>query len=442
MKSARWLALILAAASCTQAAPDGTGTPASAPVPSMAAPAALVTEATAATASAQTASPAPSGTGPGSLGPAEPRAPVLSVQTWCKDVGRAGALTRCLADPGLPRTRISLDEAISDDLIGTSIGAQIAEDLVAIQNEFEWSIRSSPVIDVYASTSRYAGGLREVFGYARATAEYLAENSVAFFEPSARRIAVNWAAISDRRPIAAIRHELAHLVTLEACAPRCDLVPAWFNEGEARLLEALIPGADWRLMRVRYEAASMVATGTLLPLAALWTQSQWNAYGDWDGYYKYQQAARAVELVRADVGDHAIARIYARLRAGDDFATAYARLSGRSWSSFVGALPARLEAGIEPGPAIAVVQPGADGTGASFLLYGFPSEAKVTLTLRARHATQTSEISVSPQGAHFGSIDASYPPGTYTISAASGSSVAAVTVVKRGGRAVRPAPGD
>jgi hypothetical protein len=337
--------------------------------------------------------------------------------------------------------RLTVDAPIGDADIA-AIAAQLAEDVAAVEREFERPMPGTPAIDVYATSARYASGLRDLFGYSQATADYLAENSVAFFEPSARRIAVNWEAVGDRRPIAAIRHELAHLVTLEACAPRCDLVPAWFNEGEARLLEALIPGADWRMMRVRYEAASMVTTGTLLPLNALWTQTQWNAYGDWLGYYKYQQAARAVELVRADVGDHAIARIYARLRAGDDFATAYARLSGKSWSAFVGSLPARLEADISPGPAISIVQPGADGTGASFLLYGYPAEAKVTLTIRARYTNETTEIAVSPQGAYFGSIDASYAPGTYAITAASGSSVAAVTVVKRGGRAVRAAPGD
>jgi len=83
------------------------------------------------------------------------------------------------------------------------------------------------------------------------------------------------------------------------------------------------------------------------------------------------------------------------------------------------------------------VTPGADGTGASYLLYGFAPEAKVTLRVTARYADETSEIAVSPQGAYFGSIDASYPPGTYTITAASGPVLAAVTVVKRGGRPVR-----
>jgi hypothetical protein len=243
--------------------------------------------------------------------------------------------------------------------------------------------------------------------------------------------------VRDRRPIAALRHELTHVVTLEACAPRCDLVPAWLNEGQARLAEALIPGADWRMMRVRYEAASMVATNTLMPLTSLWTQSQWNALADWNGYYKYQQAARATELLRADIGERAIARLYARIRAGEDVPSAYARLSGKSFASFTASLGARLSDGVAAGPGIALVTPGPDGSGAGYLLYGFASEAKVTLSVRSRHRSEAQEIAVSPQGAHFASIDASYPPGEYTITAASGGALAAVTVVKRGGRPLR-----
>lgn len=405
----------------TSAQPAAT----SAPAPSLT-PARTVTPPAIITAPAQTEPTTP----PAPVASATPAAPALPP---CQIAPTPMVVTLCIHGAVL-----RVDARLSDADLG-AILRQVTDDLAAVQAEFDWNLRSTAFIDVYDTNEHYSSGLREVFGYSQATADYLAENSVAFFEPSLRRIAVSWQAISDRRPIAAIRHELTHLVTLEACAPRCDLVPAWFNEGEARLMEALIPGAVWRMMRVRYEAASMVATDTLLPLSALWTQYQWNAYGDWAGYYKYQEAARATDLIRADVGEHAIARLYARMRAGDDFATAYARLTGRAWSSFLASLPARLSADIAPGPAISLVQPGADGTGASFLLYGFPSEAKVTLSIKARYAHETSEIGVSPQGAYFGSIDASYPPGTYTITAASGSSVAAVTVIKRGGRAVRAA---
>ncbi len=329
--------------------------------------------------------------------------------------------------------RVDID-ALVGERDAAAVLAQIDDDLAAVQREFEWTLRGTPRIDIYATRDRYVAGLTGVFGYSSATAEFLADNSVAFFEPSLTRIAVSWEAVRDRRPVAAIRHELTHVVTLEACASRCDLVPAWLNEGQARLAEALIPGADWRLMRVRYEAASMVSTGTLLPLTALSSQLQWNAISDWAGYYKYQEAARATELLRADIGDRAIARLYERIRAGTDVARAYAALTGRSFDTFLASLPSRFGAGIEPGPGISVTTPGADGHGVSFLLYGFPTESSVVLRIRARHVDESRDIVVSPQGAYFGELDDGYPRGTYVISASAGAITVATTMIKRGGR--------
>jgi predicted metallopeptidase len=211
---------------------------------------------------------------------------------------------------------LRIDSAVSreDDEV---VAATVAADIPAVEGEFERIFAARPVIYVFGSNESYAEGFARIFGYPRATATFVAENSVSFFEPSLRLIAVNWEAIRARRPVAAIRHELTHLLTLDACFPRCDLVPAWLNEGQARLAEALVPGGDWRLLRVRYEAASMAVTGTVLPLNTLVSQLSWNALTDWAGYFKYQQAARAVELLREDVGGTApIARIYERLGAG------------------------------------------------------------------------------------------------------------------------------
>jgi hypothetical protein len=329
--------------------------------------------------------------------------------------------------------RVDIDAQVSER-DAAAVLAQVGEDLVAVQREFEWTLRGTPRIDVYATRDRYVAGLTGVFGYSRATADFVADNSVAFFEPSQSRIAILWEAVRDRRPIAAMRHELTHIVTLEACVPRCDLVPAWLNEGQARLAEALIPGADWRLMRVRFEAASMVTTNSLMPLTSLWTQAQWNAIGDWAGYYKYQEAARATELLRADIGERAMPLIYARIRSGVDVARAYTSLTGKSFESFLAALPSRLQEIGGAAPGIVATTPGADGQGPSFLLYGFPPEVHVALRLRSRHADETQDIAVSPQGAYFGSVDEGYPPGAYVISATANGITVLTTVTKRGGR--------
>ncbi|HLQ05488.1 MAG TPA: hypothetical protein VK197_07535 [Verrucomicrobiae bacterium] len=353
------------------------------------------------------------------------------------------ALPRCRApaDPTIRAfcpagARIVMDPEISD-VEAAAIVAQVSDDLAAVQREFEWTLRGTPQIDVYATPDRFVAGLTGVFGYSRATAEFIADNSVAFFEPSQSRIAVSWEAVRDRRPIAAMRHELTHIVTLEACVPRCDLVPAWLNEGQARLAEALIPGADWRLMRVRFEAASMVTSNSLMPLTSLWTQAQWNAIGDWAGYYKYQEAARATELMRTDIGDRAIPLLYARIRSGIDVPRAYTSLTGKSFESFVASLPSRLQAIAGPGPGIVATTQGADGQGPSFLLYGFPPETHIALRLRARHSDETQDVAVSPQGAYFGSIDDGYAPGAYVITATANGITVLTTVTKRGGRTLQ-----
>lgn len=313
---------------------------------------------------------------------------------------------------------------------------QVVEDLSSVQSEFAWALRGRPTIDVFATTASYTTGLVHVFGYSSATAAFVAENSVAFFEPDLRTIVVNWEAVRERRPVAAIRHELTHFVTLEACAPRCDLVPAWLNEGQAHLAEATIPGGEWRLVRVRYEAASMVKTKTLMPLSTLLSQGQWNAITSWGGYYKYQEAARVTELLREDIGGaQPMARLYDRLRRGEDVARAYATLTGRTFDSFVNGLASRFTDAVPAGPAI-VMTPGPQADhGLGCLLYGFAPEEKVTLRLVGRRIEETEEITVSPQGASFSEIADRYPPGTYVIAATLGDTVvASAKFEKRGGR--------
>jgi hypothetical protein len=310
------------------------------------------------------------------------------------------------------------------------IELQVAADIEAVEGEFGMSFAKPPEIHVFATTESYGRGMTTVLGYPASTASWIAENSVAFFEPPLGIIAVNWAAVGDRRPVAAFRHELTHLLTLSACQPRCDLVPAWLNEGQGRLAEAYVPGVEWRKVRVRYEAASMAATATLFPLSALVTQNAWNSLTGWAGYYKYQQAARVTELLREDVGDAPIARIYERIRRGENISTAYASLTGRSFASFVDGLADRMRSGAaEPGIATLPVTP--EGPGASYMLYGLTPSATVAVTI-AGEVQMTDRIEVSPYGAVFQRLVNGLPRGTYRITAVEGATTVIATVVKTG----------
>jgi hypothetical protein len=319
---------------------------------------------------------------------------------------------------------LRIDAALSrdDDEI---VAATVASDIPAVEREFERSFVARPVIYVFGSNESYAEGFLRIFGYPRATATFVAENSVSFFEPSLRLIAVNWEAIRARRPVAAIRHELTHLMTLDACTPRCDLVPAWLNEGQARLAEALVPGGEWRLLRVRYEAASMAVTGTVLPLNTLVSQLAWNSLTDWAGYFKYQQSARAVELLREDVGGTApIARIYERLRRGQNLAQAYATLTDRSFDDFVAGLPDRMRAGVPTGQGLVAVAP------TSYLVYGFAPATTITITVSGPRGSESSPMVISPFGSNFDGIAPTRTRGGYTISAQTESGVFTVKLRK------------
>src|SRR5207253_1807261 len=116
---------------------------------------------------------------------------------------------------------------------------------------------------------------------------------------------------SDLRIEASLSRDEAEAVAATVAAD----IPAVEREFE----RTLVPGGEWRLLRVRYEAASMATTGSLIPLNTIVSQLAWNALTDWAGYFKYQESARAVELLREDVGGNApIARIYERLRRGQN----------------------------------------------------------------------------------------------------------------------------
>jgi hypothetical protein len=305
------------------------------------------------------------------------------------------------------------------------VAATVAADIPAVEREFERTFATRPVVYVFGSIASYTDGFVRVFGYSPSTAAFVAENSVSFFEPSLRIIAVNWEAIRGRSPVAAIRHELTHLLTLDACSPRCDLVPAWLNEGQARLAEALVPGGEWRLLRVRYEAASMALTGSLIPLSSLVSQLAWNALTDWAGYFKYQESARAVELLREDVsGSAPIARIYERLRRGQNLAQAYAALTDRSFDDFVVTLSDRMRAAVPARQGLIVVQP------TSFLVYGFPPASTITVTVSGPRGSESSPVVISPFGSNIDAIPPTRSPGGYTISVQSESGVFTVKLRK------------
>ncbi|HET8568417.1 MAG TPA: hypothetical protein VFM93_05460 [Candidatus Limnocylindria bacterium] len=383
---------------------------------------------------------------PAATAPADPSPEATAVRTAAPAATAAPAPTAAVAAvPEPPRVLRTIGgvefEAVDSaaDLFveaaigrddGAVIGAQVASDIADVEREFARPFAHRPVVYVFATTASYARGMAGIFGYPPATATFIAESSVSFFEPPLRIIGVNWEAVGERRPVASIRHELVHDMTLDACGRYCHLVPAWLNEGQARLAEALIAGSEWRLARVRYEAASMAVTDTLIPLRDLVSQHAWNSLTDWAGYYKYQQAARTVELLREDVGGSSpIARVYERIARGESVAQAYAALTGRSFDAFLAGLPARIAAPA-PGPSV-VATTSAGAPRAAFLVHGFPPSSPVTVRIEGTRAAMEWMLTVSPFGAAFEAVPGDLPRGRYTITATSPAAAATVTATRR-----------
>jgi hypothetical protein len=169
----------------------------------------------------------------------------------------------------------------------------------------------------------------------------------------------------------------------------------------------------------------MAMTGTVLPLNTLVSQLAWNSLTDWAGYFKYQQSARAVELLRDDVGGTApIARIYDRLRRGQNLAQAYAALTGRSFDDFVAVLPDRMRAAVPEGRGLIAVAP------TSYLVYGFPPTSTITIAVSGPRGSEISPLVISPFGSNFDSIAPTRARGDYTISAQTESGVFTLIVRK------------
>src|SRR2546423_12390164 len=140
--------------------------------------------------------------------------------------------------PGAADLRIDAAVSRDDDEV---VASTVAGDIPAVEGEFDRAFAAPPVIYVFGSIESYTEGLVRIFGYPRATATFVAENSVSFFEPSLRLIAVNWDAIGGRRPAPPIRHEPTHPLTPPPGPPPRDPGPAGPNEGQGRAAAAPRP---------------------------------------------------------------------------------------------------------------------------------------------------------------------------------------------------------
>jgi hypothetical protein len=295
-----------------------------------------------------------------------------------------------------------------------TIVAQSARDVAAIEADFGRRFAARPKVYVMTTTASFTTAAQTVFGYSYGQAQTLG-NALGFFDSRTHATATDWQKVGPLRPLSNLRHELTHM--LEHDISRSDTLPAWFNEGTARLEDLTVPGSAYKVMAVRYGAASMAAIGALLPLEELVSQETWNARPSPLLGYQYFEAAQAVQLLRTDIGVVGTLRILDTIGQGQTFDNAYFAVTGQTLSTFYANAAQRIRA-------IAPVYPGAttagdsvEGNDLSFMFYGFPRETGITFSISGPASSRPTSVTTTSIGTYASYLGSAWPAGTYTVTA-------------------------
>lgn len=304
--------------------------------------------------------------------------------------------------------------------------AALAEaDTAAVQKDLARTFRTRALIYVFADATSYVPSVRRIFGERTAAT---AMETDAFFAPWMDAIAVDWREVSRDVPITGLRHELTHRLVWQITgsrtspseldglqkAPTPD-VPAWLDEGLARVEESTLAGAAWIAVHDRSFAAA--ASGSWdLSLGDLADLRKWNERTGTDGYYQYLIAAQAVRLLQADLGQNGIVAILERIRDGASFRDAYRAVAGSSFDAFVAALAQRMRAAVAPYPGVAAAPRGRQSL---LMLYGFTPGSLVAFSVSGP-APLTSVEHMDEYGNGMLVLGSGYPAGNYNVGVVGG----------------------
>jgi hypothetical protein len=288
------------------------------------------------------------------------------------------------------RSRIRLQEAevfLPPDLAPTAVSDIIDiidNDVWAVEEIFGFQFPTRPRVYLFPDDASYATALGS-------EASRVADLSGAVAQVLDNRTLVHVPRIRLSRPVTAVRHELVHLMLHqvsggESSNIRTQNIPAWFNEGIARLAEETVEGFAPQARLSRYIAASRAQIGVVPQPRELWSGAQWLAAVDaakraTDGAQlsPYHVAAQYARLLRDDAGgDEGLRRVYEFMRLGYSFDQAYYKATDRLIYTFANAAPELLKTLVPvlPGAAIEELE------GAPVLvLYGLPKGVSVRVRI-------------------------------------------------------------
>ena len=301
-----------------------------------------------------------------------------------------------------------------------TISTQINADVSRIQQDYAKSFSARPQVYVMATDSSYATAQTTILGIApifvsAPSIESRFETAGVYFQG---KVAIDWARSNDSLPLTVGRHELTHMIIDEIAGDA--VVPAWLNEGSARLEEFTIAGSEWWRVVNQFEAVSMAVNSRLFTVSELTSQASWNTRQRPAVDYQYAEAQQIVQVLRDEMGIAGEIEILRLLGAGYTFDQAYQAMPRRTTSDFAAGVGARIRA-LATAPGIAFAPDSAAGTGANgptFVLYGFAPNSVVTLSISgaATGFTNSSRFQIVDQyGVYWSRLGTSWPPDTYTF---------------------------
>ncbi len=301
-------------------------------------------------------------------------------------------------------------------------------DIGQIQNDYAFTYTHRPRVYVLATPTTFSQAVQAI-GPALAPPTWAA--GVCACDGDHNRVFLNWQSASAEEPMTDLRHELTHAMEHDRVID--GELPAWVNEGNARLEELTLAGAEWLGVRERYRAASMAAHGALFTLAQLTSQATWNARSEADAPYQYAVASQAVALLRSDIGMGRELALMGSMADGASFEDAYAAVAGRPFSDFSNDFETRIRALAARYPGIATSTSTPGGPGLFFIFYGLPANVPFTLAITGSNGYRlaSSPTRVADQyGVYVSYLGTGWPPGSYTISGSWAGGTVSTTAAK------------
>jgi hypothetical protein len=312
-----------------------------------------------------------------------------------------------------------------------TINVQVSADVVRVQQDYARSFAGRPQIYVMTTDASYAQAQRSILGIppssvSSPTGENRFDSAGVYYQG---KVAIDWARSNDSKPLTVARHELTHMIIDEIVGDYA--VPAWLNEGSARLEEFTIAQAEWWRVVNRYRALSMAVNTRLFTLDELTSQLVWNSRKSPAVEYQYAEAQQIVQLLRDEIGAAGVLEIFRLMADGATFDEAYRSMPRRGSPDFAASVAGRLRAMatspvLPPRPyptppgidfaADSPAGPGADGP--TFILWGFTPSSTVTLSITgaATGFTSSGRFQVVDQyGVYWSRLGTSWPADTYTF---------------------------